>query len=157
MSYLGLETVKPTKPMKRGDLYSFPVTTVDQIITDEDTNERLPEYLDNLTGMDLLWTNASPTSSFAAQTINLSLNNYRFIAIDYVYSTTSQEKRPLDVIINTENSGYIQMYQSKFEFLIRRKYTILSNGIAFSSGEQAASSTTTKNDYAIPVHIYGIK
>ena len=34
MSYLGLETVKPTKPMKRGDLYSFPVTTVDQIITD---------------------------------------------------------------------------------------------------------------------------
>lgn len=72
MSYLGLETVKPIKPMKRGDLYSFPITTIDQIVTDEETNERLSEYLDKNFGMDLLWENASPTSAFAKQTLTLS-------------------------------------------------------------------------------------
>ena len=35
--YLGMETVKPSKPIKRGDLYVFAKTTADQVIVDEST------------------------------------------------------------------------------------------------------------------------
>lgn len=45
MSYLNLDTVKPSKPIKRGDVYVFPVTTVDQIIVDENTDARLPSII----------------------------------------------------------------------------------------------------------------
>lgn len=41
MSYLGLDVVKPAKPVKRKDTYVFPVTSADQVIVDEDSNERL--------------------------------------------------------------------------------------------------------------------
>lgn len=41
MSYLGLDVAKPVKPVKRKDVYVFPVTAADQIIVDEENNERL--------------------------------------------------------------------------------------------------------------------
>ena len=41
MSYLGLDVAKPAKPVKRKDVYVFPVTSCDQIIVNEENNERL--------------------------------------------------------------------------------------------------------------------
>lgn len=41
MSYLGLDVAKPVKPVKRKDVYVFPVTAASQIIVDEENNERL--------------------------------------------------------------------------------------------------------------------
>ena len=41
MSYFGLDVAKPVKPVKRKDVYVFPVTAADQIVVDEENNERL--------------------------------------------------------------------------------------------------------------------
>lgn len=159
MSYLGLETVKPTKPMKRGDLYSFPVTTVDQIITDEDTNERLPEYLDNLTGMDLLWTNASPTSQFAAQTISLDLIKYRYVLIRYRVNNGGANaiKTEFGII---SNDGEKVALTAIWASMAHREATITTSGITFSVCKKITnynSNDTTDNGFIIPVEIYGIK
>lgn len=62
MSYLGLETIKPTKPIKRGDLFVFPKTTADQVLMDEDTEKTLSEefaelntILNNINGQNVLY------------------------------------------------------------------------------------------------------
>lgn len=48
------------------------------------TSEELNNIITNGTlKMDLLWTNASPTSEFGEQTINLDLSKYKMVAIDY--------------------------------------------------------------------------
>ena len=154
MSYLGLVTVKPTKPMKRGDLYSFPVTTVDQIITDEDTNERLPEYLDNLTGIDLLWTNASPTSRFNEQTISLDLSGYSAVEVEMREGTNADVRMVFKVNKGTTVRGLL-MYNVRQT----RNITVTDTGVKFAGGNagQYNASMSSSNDALIPVRIWGVK
>ena len=53
-NYLGMETVKPSKPIKRGDLYVFPKTTASQVIVDENTDERLDGTINSFSNANLL-------------------------------------------------------------------------------------------------------
>ena len=48
MSYMNLDIAKPKNPIKRKDVYVFPVTSADQIIVDEDANKRLDAKLGEL-------------------------------------------------------------------------------------------------------------
>lgn len=43
--YLGMEVAKPNKPIARGDLYIFPITSADQVVIDENTDKRLGTVL----------------------------------------------------------------------------------------------------------------
>lgn len=82
MSYLGLHTVKPAKPIKRKDTYIFPKTVASQIITDEEKDTRLPA---TLTAMETATTAAQTTADKAtkaasdaqtsANTANANINN----------------------------------------------------------------------------------
>lgn len=161
MSYLGLETVKPIKPMKRGDLYSFPITTIDQIVTDEKTNERLPEYLDKNFGMDLLWTNASPTSPFNAQTISLNLTNYKVVLIqcwaepsnvgDLAAGAYSWNEIPV---------GETGSITSSYAQIRYRQVKVTTSGCVFDTGYGVTvfnQSASASDHAAIPLKIYGIK
>ena len=53
-NYLGMETVKPSKPIKRGDLYVFPKTTASQVIVNEDTDDRLDKTIGCFSNANLL-------------------------------------------------------------------------------------------------------
>lgn len=160
MSYLGLETVKPIKPMKRGDLYLFPITTIDQIVTDEETNERLSEYLDKNFGMDLLWQNASPTSVFAEQSIALDLSQYDKIQIDFkqLYTNTSiHDSIELNIgedfctsyVFAGEDNYVTGAYRAGHAN--NEKVTFLGSYVTTVYGKSSVDS------YCIPLRIYGIK
>lgn len=157
MSYLGLETVKPTKPMKRGDLYSFPITTIDQIITDEATDERLPEYLDNLIGMDLLWTNASPTSSFASQIISMSLDYDEEIFIDFKLMKETTNYKTFKFKANGKNShADLTALSSDNMWCGWREVNVSTTGVNFSVGywRYFTQAVVQSDDYMIPLRIY---
>lgn len=160
MSYLGLETVKPTKPMKRGDLYSFPITTIDQIVTDEETNERLPEYLANNFGMDLLWQNASPKSSFNAQSITISgLENAENVGIvtDWNSNASSYQVSEIQTFkIDRSNPAKVYMLNmvNAPEYSIRT-FTINGNVITFSTGKHSNGSSNAA--FLVPQQIYDVK
>ena len=117
----------------------------------------------------LLWTNASPTSAFAAQTLDSSdgipdLSEYDAVEIVCRYSTTDATCMRYICDVGGSASMYWFYYTAT-----DRKYTgvrsrnvvsVSTTGVAINtcSGKPGNSTTnTTNNGYIIPVEIYGIK
>lgn len=104
----------------------------------------------------LLWTNASPTSGFAAQTISIDLSAYDFVMVVYQHWTSS----------DVNNSAFCRVGQcgrllSHDYTLAYRDYHPETTGIYFNIGLMVAtynSSNVNQNASAvIPLQIYGIK
>ena len=114
----------------------------------------------------LLWTNGSPTSRFAAQTINISnINQYDFIDVMFVHYANAMNI----AIFRCEVGGYTGVASIAGVANAgdcRRTFYTNSNGVVFSVGYTAPGNTTTinsgasnvaYNDAAIPIKIYGVK
>lgn len=98
----------------------------------------------------LLWTNASPTSAFAAQTLAISLADYEIVMIESKQGSTFC------------NVGEITIMFSRDSYYpCTRDVTTTTTGISFGSGLQRTecpgSGTATVNGLCIPRRIYGIK
>ena len=114
-----------------------------------------------------LWENASPTSSFAKQTINLDMTGYDYIdvyvvrnkATDANFQSSAYRLRlPVDthlIFIEPPNINNVEYYA--------RGITITSSKdkITFTSGMRRALNlsnlSTNTDEVVIPVEIYGIK
>lgn len=135
----------------------YPITKTRAIFDDDNVNleQRLNEALK--LQMDLLWTNASPTSTFAPQMISLDLNDYKAIVI--TTNTTNidwQVSRDQIFVINSEKKVLYGGYD-KNSF---RYFTISATGIVFETGYFQSSygtSKTANDDLSTPYKIYGIK
>lgn len=107
----------------------------------------------------LLWTNASPTSAFAAQTVSLP-SGYDAYLVEVRY-----------YIYNDKTGvGYLRM-SDKYQVLSahnntnpdgggasrRLVNTVTSSGIAFGNGYDGMSESTVNNTVAIPTRIWGVK
>ena len=127
----------------------------------------LNKILKNLQGVEkktLLWTNESPTSEFAAQTISLNLSGYDAVEIICRYSRTDDTSMRYICDVGNSASMYWFYYTAT-----DRKYTgvrsrnvvsVSTAGVTFDtcSGKAGNSTTNTSNNgYIIPVKIYGIK
>ena len=104
----------------------------------------------------LLWTNASPTSAFAAQTISIDLSAYDFVMVVYQHWTSS----------DVNNSAFCRVGQ--YGRLLSHDYTLAyrdyhpeTTGIYFNVGLVVAtynnSNVTQNTSGVIPLQIYGIK
>ena len=111
-----------------------------------------------LTGAEtktLLWTNASPTSEFAAQTISLNLSGYDAVEIQFTgVLTKCLVGRDAQAIYlgATETTSY--------SILRSRIYAVTANGITFNNAVYKASNANTSNianNMLIPIKIYGVK
>lgn len=114
----------------------------------------------------LLWTNASPTSEFAAQTVSLTLSGYDAVEIEYCYGSSytnavetgiykksyTQQYMTCHGDIKTNNKGY---------YISQRLVTVTASGITFGKGTykniSAAANGAEGNVYCVPLKIYGIK
>lgn len=112
----------------------------------------------------LLWTNASPSSAFANQTLTLDLSSYDAVEVEFGYS----KDYPNDSVVvrafigHTGTAHYFANLNNSAGYML----TILRSFIPYTdsiviypcywkySNEKANS---THNDYAIPIRIYGIK
>lgn len=114
--------------------------------------------------MDLLWTNPSPTSTFAAQTISLDLSKYTiFIIITKPYAAANYTDNyqygasASSVIIkNIKASITTPAPVNRF-----REVVINDSSVQFSAAYSFSTYTGTAaadgNDTVIPLYIYGIK
>lgn len=114
----------------------------------------------------LLWTNASPTSAFAAQTINVDYSQYDAILIENVNANWQQSNVKVVSLYNpsqtiaqfllsqneVSTAGYIGISSRKVTFAN-------SNQINFESAKiyQTNSTSTASGNYAIPTRIWGVK
>ena len=114
----------------------------------------------------LLWTNASPTSTFNAQTIQLGASDYDAIIVESTFGkvTSGSETRKEDKIIKGYNidigfisgvdgSGYMSMLARNIEF--NSSGNVKCDG-AYRKNFNANTSTRV-NSNVIPYKIYGIK
>ena len=109
----------------------------------------------------LLWTNASPSSSFAEQTITINnISDYDWIAIKVSNSSGTIFIRNDGEMVQAEVFGY--MGSNNMAFRYREITSPSTTGVLFSDCKQgvvgATSYTyTTRNDTTIPLSIWGIK
>ena len=102
----------------------------------------------------LLWTNPSPTSAFAAQTINLDLSLYSYILIVSRWSTGSAIEFETQCRVGKTTCCY-----SAYDLIRARIVTVNTASVVWMTGINAyygASGATEDAATAIPVAIYGI-
>lgn len=116
--------------------------------------------------MKLLWTNASPGSTFAAQTVSLSLSGYAYVALDYRPLGTSLTKRQfckvgeaclMDAVSGNSGGG-----MSGTPYGIWRQAEVKTSGVVFTKAVKreignTSASITDDNGYMKPFRIFGIK
>lgn len=122
--------------------------------------------LANLGGVStkLLWTNASPSSAFANQTLTLDLSSYDAVEVEFGYSKDyPNDSVVVRSLIGHTGTAYMQANMSNsngYLLAISRSFIPYTDSIAIYpcywkySNEKTNS---THNDYAIPTRIYGIK
>lgn len=112
----------------------------------------------------LLWTNQSPTSAFAEQTINLDLSDFDAVEVVYKlyisqqYDVTGQLTYMSDQTVTVAASGTAGFF-SGTDAPMARTSSMSSNGVHFSAGSLCggSSSWSVNNNVLIPYKIYGIK
>ena len=102
----------------------------------------------------LLWENSSPNSSFSggtnAITLNQSVSNFKYIAIEYVAKIglyLMSETRKYRVESN--NTGFTLFYYKDWY----RDFALTDNGITV--GHATNNSSNTDDDWLVPRRIYG--
>ena len=110
--------------------------------------------------MDLLWTNASLSSQFAGQTLNIDTSDYSIIRILAYLSNTNEDNDYIYFDINNDSKHFI--IDSIFRaYLVQRDVQASSSSITFSDNYFASSLGSSKgsvnNNYLKPYQIYGIK
>lgn len=115
----------------------------------------------------LLWTNASPESAFAAQTLTIPWENYDFIVIQayYIYDQFGNAVMR-SMFIDTNRISESWQYPHKYEIIVEqgnggggkttRKLTFGTGTITIAQGSVNGASSA-ENTAAVPCDIYGIK
>ena len=138
----------------------------DEIQTLEDNIEDIEDNINNIEDditiiqnttlkMELLWTNASPNSSFAAQTVTINLSNYDAVLIhfrSFTYGDNTQYECN-QIVLNGTTGGLFASGVTTSNNGTRR-VTVSNSGLDFLGGYWNGN---TGNDYEVPLHIYGIK
>lgn len=103
-----------------------------------------------------LWTNPSPTSSFAAQDVSVDLSPYEWFAIEYRYLSTSTLIVPLAMFEVDENRHILSVANNTSNRTGGRifTYSISNKEISF---EGCYYNGSALNAYVIPLAVYGVK
>lgn len=134
------------------------------IITAQNLNDiqdnviNLQNEIPNKLSMELLWENASPTSSFAAQTIALDYSQFDRIKIEA--DLLPDYKAVLMCEVKAENEIGCEFLYGGASAVFSRRCILNANGLEVQDGYQTPYSTVTpqQNDTIyIPWRIYGIK
>ena len=108
----------------------------------------------------LLWENASPTSNFPAQTINIDYSDYDFLFV--VGDVVGSNNRFTATWIPATSGGNAYLnYIGIDYYAMSRQITLIDEGVSFTSGYMVLlTNGATYQEWdnrAIPIAIYGIK
>lgn len=109
-----------------------------------------PEYYK--TGLSVLWSNPSPSSTFAAQSIVLSdeVKNYTFLIIECGRSTTNLSKIACIFVVGYASKQYLVFDEHWY------RYVTGINGTNATFGDSYDDSSSDSNKI-VPTRVYGVK
>lgn len=128
----------------------------------EDTDAATKNYVDTVPRksiqVDTLWENASPTSSFAGQTVSVAYSGYSLLMVTFLRNTTATQKTTMVMLPVVDDYYDVLMFHMSGTTYktARRIAQITSAGIVFTSGFVEGTSDAA-NNLVIPLVIYGIK
>lgn len=108
--------------------------------------------------INLLWENAEPMSTFAAQTLSINLNAYQFLWIGFKWYTGDSSTPTIFQIFKVNEIGRAFRVEVG-AYINMRTLTITTASVEFSACSQSTGtgSTSTVNDALVPTQIYGLK
>ena len=110
-----------------------------------------------------IWSNASPSSNFSAQTVTVSnaMTMYDRIRIDYKYTTSSDVR---SIYVNVSDFSFSGAYTDEIGLISRpdsngyvRRATMASSTTVQFTTSYRLNASGNSTSYAIPVGIYGVK
>lgn len=110
-----------------------------------------------------LWMNASPTSQFTAQKINLTLSNYGAVLAEFKTSTAISASEYCRICFEDNEDWADTLANTNLDEVVEirtRQYAVSSTGVQFQQGYGKSitnAGTSVRNDYTIPLTIYGIQ
>ena len=104
----------------------------------------------------LLWTNSAPTTEYAAQTLSLSLSQFRYVMIEYTVVSSTAGTRTTQIV--PYGSTSIALGTINSQFYSRSAAFTATTGITFGAGSLFTDfgTASTSNTSMIPYRIYGI-
>ena len=137
-----------------------PMITTDLTATYDDFEpyvKSLKQLTDSALNMDLLWTNASPSSSFAAQTVSLNLSNYKFVYIAINDRISQPNNIDNALLMNAAGQSTNILSYYAYTTTYSRIIIVRENGIQFGNEHSNSYDGPIENKMLIPTHIFGIK
>lgn len=106
----------------------------------------------------LLWTNASPTSAFGAQTVNVA-SGYDAYLIECRAGVYNEASSVVYIPTGSANAVVASMYKGSYGPFGYSRYVTVSNtgSIAFTTGRSLRDDTNTYADACVPTRIWGVK
>lgn len=116
------------------------------------------DLLSNITGT-ILWTNPSPASNFAEQTISLDSDDYDILA--FIWKTNTGENRTAITRTLKGNGTQIDFFSTAVATRVWTRRTIYVSDVSYSIGNcsrmEYGQSTIYENGYCIPLYVIGYK
>lgn len=114
---------------------------------------------------DLLWSNQSQASGFAAQTLSVDTSAYNYLAIEVAFNEKDLNGSQLNFVgMKAKDSGETvvtltaNLITSSGNYNnARRKLTVSADRSVITSYEGQGNDGATNNNRAIPIKIYGVK
>ncbi len=104
-----------------------------------------------------LWTNSSPGTSFAGQTVNLSLSGFTHVLVKGKQASGNGFTSYVLVAVGESSSLSLLWQQSGKMWAYERAVIVRDSGVQFGDGEDVtASSASTNNNVVVPVKIWGV-
>ena len=113
-----------------------------------------------------LWTNASPTSSFAEQKVSLDLTGYQGVRVKLAYNNSSMSDIQAEFDIEIGKQTHAVMFgpltaEGTTILTTARMLTAETDGVeietAYAKNTGMTAEGTVNNTRQIPIDIYGIK
>ena len=105
----------------------------------------------------LLWTNSSPGTSFAGQTVSLNLSGYTHVLVKGKQASGNGFTSYVLVAVGESSSLSLPWQQSGKLWAYERAVIVSASGVQFGDGEDVtASSVSTNNNVMVPVKIWGV-
>lgn len=131
-------------------------TSADKILFEQDGAGKSANISDLGINMDLLWTNASPQSSFLGQTISLDLSPYKLVLIKI--QTRLGSNKYIEYISQIDGLEkhvcYPRTQLNLRGIIVKTNQIVISDNVFTNSYN---GSDTTDNTTQIPYKIYGVK
>ena len=108
-------------------------------------------------GRTLLWTNSSPTTSFAGRTLNIDISKYKFLAVTTNWFANGNTNEVGCHLLESGTRGIVTEAKDVNGYrvfdLTNANQIVIGDGLQYTF----SGGNSTENRRLAPIKIYGIK